>query len=361
MFPIMALEAPSESGKTTGFFGLMMELAGFTGTQGSYTKAAVQSALSVHANGPVWTDDMTDTSDLNEIIRQAAFSGSRTKKDADRHSQINEVFRAPWVLTGEALNGLNDAKALKDRVVSLDVPSPIGRMSLHDPTRTQWSDIEALREQNRFQDYAGRYVQMALEWQKRKGNSPTLALGRLRVGGSDRRATKLAVVRYGARLLAHLSGQDWVVDTVDTWAQQAGVRVEGDSDDALLLQVLPTVLRVDSLPDSPGLNAHGPVPAFYRDESVWINITSLAHAYARHTKAIGGRVEPHIHTAGALTRQLQAAGVTTDDRRQVWINGGHGTGRNVRYWKLPEAISSRVIERAGVSLAMLGEDALDLE
>lgn len=346
MFPIMALEAPSESGKTTGFFGLMMELAGFTGTQGSYTRAAVQSALSVHANGPVWTDDMTDTSDLNEIIRQAAFGGSRTKKDADRHSQINEVFRAPWVLTGEALNGLDTAKALRDRVISLDVPSPTGRMSKHDPNRTQWSDIEALREQFRLQEYSGTFVQQALKWMEKKGNAPTVAIPRLRVEGTDRRATKLAVIRYGARLLKHLSGEDWVVALVDQWTAELGVLQEGDNDDALLLTVLPVVLRGYGVPESAGLDANGPIPVFRDEEtgSILFNIPALADAFARHQRSIMGKVEPHIHSPGALQRQVKSLGLDSErHRKQVRIPR---TNKNVRYWVLPREISERVLLRS---------------
>lgn len=353
MFPIMALEAASESGKTTGFFGLMMELAGFTGTQGSYTRAAVQSALSVHANGPVWTDDMTDTSDLNEVIRQAAFSGSRTKKDADRHTQVVEVFRAPWVLTGEALSGLDGAKALRDRVISLNVPSPIGRTSLHDPERLQWSDIEAMRELNHLPDTAGRFVQMALAWMAQKGNHPSVAIPQLRKSlgeGSNRKATKLAVIRYGARLLQHLSGEEWVVTQADAWTDVAFT--VNNTHDALVMTVLPTLLRVNGHPDGPGrIGAEGVQPVFVDDDGiVWFNANASADAYARYLRGTGNRAEPHIHSASALQRQYLATADGEGVSRQHAIPAVKGESRkNVRYRALPEDLSHTVLDLSEIA------------
>jgi len=57
LFPFVAIEAPSESGKTNGFFQMMTQLNGNTRGETQPTKAALRDMAAAHRNGIVWVDD----------------------------------------------------------------------------------------------------------------------------------------------------------------------------------------------------------------------------------------------------------------------------------------------------------------
>ena len=176
-FPFMALEAASESGKTTGFFSLMMQLAGNHAGHIQPTKASLRDYLSAHRNGIVWLDDLDSLENFGELLRNVTVGGSMVKKGQDNTTQVMATMRAALVVSGESL-GLKDQKALTDRAVLLPVPSPVGRKSLRGDW-PQWDDIVALTEDHPdLSDYAGTIVQMAL-----RHAGLVADLKKLRVGG----------------------------------------------------------------------------------------------------------------------------------------------------------------------------------
>lgn len=338
-FPFMAIEAPSESGKSTGFFQMILELGGGRDSNMQSTKAATRDFLTAHANGIVWSDDLDDPLAQGELIRGSTTGTTITKKGVDHTSQVKAVLRGALVLSGEAL-GLGTQKALMDRAVQLEVPSPKGRMSLHDPSRPQWDDIVALRA--RYPDltaYAGEYVQMALG-----GAEEALRDVRRLRPGPGRWADKIAVVRAGARLLARMSGADWVVDEVDEWT---GVQTDVGAENTLTLRVIPVILRSTGRtarpngPD-PGRNQTA-TPVLVKDDEIWFSPSLCADWWhLRYRSGVNFRTE----TAEALTQQARALGLGGQkhvDRKPFRYNGNDG--RSI-YWRIPADLTREILARA---------------
>jgi hypothetical protein len=338
-FPFMAIEAPSESGKSTGFFQLLLELGGARDSNMQSTKAATRDFLTAHANGVVWSDDLDDPLAQGELIRGSTTGTTITKKGIDHTSQVKAVLRAALVLSGEAL-GLGTQKALMDRAVMLEVPSPKGRMSLHDPSRPQWDDIVALRAA--YPDltaYAGEYVQQALG----AAEGVLRDVKKLRPG-SGRWADKIAVVRAGARLLAQMSGVDEVVDRVDAWA---GEQLDTGAENTLTLRVLPVILRSIGRKDRP----EGPdpqrgqtaTPVLVREEEVWFSPTLCADWWhLRFRNGVNFRTE----TAEALTQQAKALGLGGQkhvDRKPIRYMDNSGRSS---YWRCPPDLTREILTRA---------------
>lgn len=338
-FPIMGLEAPSESGKTTGMFSLLTQLAGNAQGQTIYTPAAMRDALSAHHSGIVWVDDKDNPEPLQELMRAATSEGSFTKK-AEDFSQETVRLLSPLLISGEALQ-LGDQKALRDRVIMLPVSPPTGRRSLHDPTRAQWDDIVELR--NQYPDltmFAGSIVQLALRSVGRVTEIQTL-----RGVGGKRHGDKLGILRAGARVLADMTDEPHHVDVVDRWvAEQA----EGDTENTLTLKLLPMALALNGMPDRPVAGGNGwPVtPVFYRPEGqgvrgagLWFNVVALAAWWSRHQN---GRISVRTESYDALIQQVKAAGF--DERRRVKISGDETN--KPTYWRVPSPLADEILARA---------------
>lgn len=252
LFPFMAIEAPSESGKTNGFFDLMTQLNGNTRGETQPTRAALRDMAASHRNGIVWVDDLDDPAYLMELLRAATSGGSLTKMGEDRESVKNTQIVAPIVISGEAL-GLGTQKALLDRAVIVKVASPVGRKSVHDPNRPQWEDVLSLREQypGGLSAVAGWLVQEALTVQYQVFD----ALKEGREGHAGRVADKFGILRAGARLMDYLMAED-EDEQADAWAGEGSTATDleawihmGESagieanENTLSLQVLPWALR----------------------------------------------------------------------------------------------------------------------
>jgi hypothetical protein len=374
LFPFMAVEAPSESGKTNGFFQMMTELNGNTQGETQPTRAALRDMSASHRNGIVWIDDLDDIDYLGELLRASTSNGTITKMGEDRESVKNTQIVAPIVISGEAL-GLGSQKALLDRAVILKVDSPTSRRSLRDPERPQWDDILSVREDHPegLSTLAGWYVQEALAVQVR-------AVGAVRAerrGGSGRVADKLAILRVGARLLDHLSsdpadgdGVAWSerggvhYQRVDQWIQEQSATGAGSSENTLTLLLLPWALRTFKYPDKAYAAKNDrdlDVPVFvkHRDRSVqravqgllgqevtakedgpeiWFNTSLLAQAWEREKH---GRVERRTQTDEALKDQAHALG--TKPTRVRVANGG---GRLAYYRKIDGALAAQIMARA---------------
>lgn len=362
LFPFVAIEAPSESGKTNGFFSMMTQLNGNTRGETQPTKAALRDMAAAHRNGMVWVDDLDDPAYLMELLRAATSGGSLTKMGEDRESVKNTQIVSPIVISGEAL-GLGTQKALVDRAVVIKAASPTSRRSLNDPSRPQWDDILAVREHypEGLHTIAGWFVKDALSVVPETVD----ALRQGRTGGSGRAADKVAVLRAGARLLDYLVRQDGAWEgrglhatRVEEWLHLHLVDLEGvavtSDENALTLELVPWALRkwkfADKATAGQGIDTDTPVfvRGFDPDSQVSLlddagitvhfNCALLAEAWEFHKR--GGH-EKRTTTEGALKDQAQAVGAKA---RRVKISGSGG--RLAYYFELRGAVATACVRRA---------------
>lgn len=262
LFPHIALIAPSEAGKTNGFFDLMLQSNGRLSVGGTYTPASLRDDLARHRGGFVWIDDPANVDDLGDLLRAAAGEGVHSRKGGQNWSEvIHTSLVAPLVISAEGMEMLRE-RAMADRTVQLEVPSPVGRESRRG-NYPQWDDIVSLTQRlGHLGRFAGHYVQGAFEWLRSIGGTDGLhrLLLELRVG-TGRQAEKTAIVRAGARCLAYIAGvsvdgeHGWtdlsvdglmvggadpidLVGIVDSWAEGHSTQVRP----YLIEVVLPTFL-----------------------------------------------------------------------------------------------------------------------
>lgn len=336
-FPFMALEAASESGKTTGYFSLMLQLSGNRGGQSNPTRAALRDYLSAHRSGIVWVDDLDDLEAHGELLRNVTVGGSLIKKGEGNREQVVAQMRAALVVSGEGL-GLDHQKALMDRAVMLEVQSPTKRTGKNG--RPQWDDILDLKERHPdLTVFAGTIVQLALTeaWRVRE-------LKELRLG-TGRFADKIAVVRLGARVLHAIAGKgtEWVVEKADAWA--TGVRDPG-AENVLTLSLLPKALNRTGWkkkPDGP-MEKTAATPAFVDEEDiVWFSPQLLADWWEREPPY--RRVSQRVESVNALTQQARALGLGGKagvDRKVVRFTTG---GRHT-YWRCSRELSALLLKRS---------------
>lgn len=374
LFPFFGVEAASESGKTNGFFAQMVALNGNTLGQTAPTRPVLRDYASANRNGIVWADDLDDLAAYGEILRASTSNGVASKMDLDRSGVRNTSIVAPILLTGEAL-GFGTQKALTDRALMVEVPSPKGRRSRHDETKSQWEDIRELAGEypkpKGLTVLSGWYVQQALAVELEAMDALRLAQ---RIG-SGRHTDKLAVIRAGARLLDHLCGHEGAWDglgehtvRVEAWARGVGAQAL-DQDNALTLEVLPEMLRrfgtdhpfvaapmgrfqgiqtpcfmtdyqVDRVNGVDGLDDPGKP-----DVSIWYHLQHLADAWSRDN---GGKVAARTHSPEALAQQSKALG--KQYRKAFQLDWGQQTGprRVGQYIRLPDQYVAVVMARAGV-------------
>jgi hypothetical protein len=360
LFPIFGVEAASESGKTNGFFQMMVALNGNYQGQVVPTKPVLRDLASANKSGIVWADDLNDLQPYEEILRASTSNGTASKMEADRSGIKNTAIVAPILVSGEAL-GFGSQKALVDRSVVLEVQSPKGRKSRHNEDRPQWDDIVALKAQYPDHEHglsalAGHFVQAAMRDEARLLE----ALKTETRKASGRNADKLAVLRAGARLLDSLVGHE------DPWGEGGehyrrvvewcGFREDVlEQDNTLTRDVLPWALRYWDQPDGPDLaDDKGMLngirtPAFIKGDleanvtldgavgvEIWYSPTYLAEAWAKYRN---GRVEPRTESKTALQQQAQALGGETRAHRL------RNTATVAKYRLLPAEYVSVVLDR----------------
>lgn len=339
-FPFMALEAPSESGKTTGFFSMLLNLGGNTLGNTNPTVAALRDYLSGNKSGIVWIDDLSDVEPLMDLLRQATGEGSVAKKGEDRTRQAQVRLVAPICLSGESLP-IRQQKALLDRAILLDVPSPTSRRSLHDPDRLQWADIIKMR--TLYPDLsclAGWYVARALALRDMVADLPLLVPG----GAAGRWGDKMAVLRLGARLLAEMTGQDHFIERVDEWVSQ---EYDWGNENTLTIKLLPAALQALNWPNKPlpAEDRKPATPVFVDAEGVvWFSPQLLAAWWSWYQN---GRIEQRTESAEALAQQARALGLggaSGDARKQFWL--GHDRTKRHRYWRLSGVLADVVLRRS---------------
>lgn len=363
LFPFVAIEAPSESGKTNGYFSMMTQMNGNTRGETQPTKAALRDMAAAHRNGIVWVDDLDDPAYLMELLRAATSGGSLTKMGEDRESVKNTHIVAPIVISGEAL-GLGTQKALIDRAIMIKAPTPTARRSLHDASKPQWDDVLAVRERypNGLHELAGWYVQDALSVVE----ETLTAVREGRTGGSGRASDKVAVLRAGARLLDYLVRQDgaWVgkglhAVRVENWLKGHLIDEDGvaitTNENALTLEILPWGLRNWKYQDKAyaGERVGDPdTPVFLRKfdkldsgeilfgetTEIWFRPDLLAEAWEREKH---GRQEKRTTTSAALTDQAMALECPSKQTKVV------NTGGTKSYYRvLSGEIAQSVIRRS---------------
>lgn len=350
LFPFMALEAPSESGKTNGFFAMMMQMNGRVGTQGEYTTAALRDYVSAHRQGIVWIDDPTQVDHVFELLRQTTSEGTRGKKGQDRHAQEVVQLVSPVVLSAEGLGALDHEKALLDRAVRLSVPSPIGRMSVRDPSKAQWDDIITLHTEwgRDLSQLAGTYAQMALQ---RAGMVDDLRGYRT---GAGRHADKIATLRLGARLLAELSGAGWVVDKVDAWC---GVQEDTGAENALTREILPAYL-VENYGHVPNTPIGRPTVYFTKHGQVAYHEQALAAWWADSRNRTDRQRQ--LGALSSLAAQRSALGASVRRvRTSIEKHASSNSRSQAYYYVCGAALSTTVLQRAGYS-AIAPQQAVQL-
>lgn len=352
VFPIMALEAPSETGKTNGMFAQLIQMNGSTSGGGESTMADLRDRMSAHRSGIVWQDDLSDMEHVFEILRQSAVEGSRSKKGADRHTSESRRMVSPVVLSAEGLAGIRQEKAMLDRVIILNVPSPVGRRSVHGDW-PQYDDIMAQRDRwNGMQDLAGWYVQMGLQWWEAEGLA---TLKECRVG-DGRHGWKIGTLRMGARMLGAMTGDDIWAERVDEWC---GTQHATGNADRLVLDILPRALREQAkLCGTPRGPAGNPPVYVDAELQVWFCEPAVADWWAREHRYDKRAMQLGSLESIAGQRERLGCGEAVrkntyrprrDERRKL---------EQHRYYLLPADHSATVLDVCGWSEMAEGQGVL---
>ena len=343
LFPFMMLDATSGSGKTMGFFAMMVALAGSVDGAAQYTTASFRDAVAAHRNGIAWLDDMTDmnSGQVVDIIRQATSEGARSKKGADNRSSEMVPLLSPILFSGEGTGTTLSEKAMADRAVRLQFSSPKDRPSLVDPARPQWDDVLALQARYGGQVSGLTAVAGALVAAVLAQDGLLEQLAALREGGG-RHADKMAILRAGARVLAAVTGDDAHVDRVDGWVSE---QADTKEINLALNEIIPWALRTAMHPTS----ARGWQPAYHDrdDDTVWVSVTRLADQW-RSRQNLSPR-ERQLGAEDAIRAELKANGCDTKSQTR-YTGPDRDITEKKRYVQLTPALSRHVLDRADVSV-----------
>lgn len=334
LFPFMAIEAMSGTGKSEGFFQLMVRLNGATKLGSQQTAASFRDSMAANRSGIVWIDDLDDAARIYQDIRTATNESYRSKKGTDHFGSVSVRLVAPVLLTGEALPGLSDQTALLDRLIRLDVPPAKDRKSKHGDY-PQWDDIQDLQSRHpELWRLSGWYVQKALHfWPHVAGQWKTLRMS------SGRHADKLATLRMGARLLDLMTGDGWHTEMVDGWCGYQ-VAPEGDF---LTNRILPEIWRRSHF----NRTARGHQGGVFVDNQdiVWWHPQYVADWWADKYRNSDTRTQA-FGKIDTLIRHRQAMGVVKEHRRKFAINEANEKYTQQYFYPVPEDLSRIIIKKA---------------
>jgi hypothetical protein len=338
-FPFMSIEAPSESGKSTGFFALMVAMAGNMGGHGQYTAPAFRDALAGHRNGITWLDDMTEISDLQDTIRQLTAEGHTSKKGTDRRETETVQLLCPLVISGEGLGSVMSEKAMRDRAINLEVGSPKNRKSFKDPSKPQWDDIQDLMARyggkpENLTAVAGTLVSLV----HRRANM-LAGIKELRPS-SGRHGDKMAIIRMGARILADILDDPTHVERVDKWCS---TQTDEGSINYAIAEIVPWYLRSNLIPTS----ANGHQGAYYdaQTDTVWVSPQKLADAW-RGRNGLTSR-ERQLGTEDAIRQELKANSVDLKGKPK-WVS--RKPDQKAKYCALTGPLATLVMDRVGATM-----------
>ena len=361
LFPFFGVEAVSESGKTNGFFDLMVQLNGNTRGEIAPTKPVLRDYASANKSGIVWADDLDSLEPYGELLRAATSNGVWSKMDIDRNSVKNIQMVAPLFLTGETL-GMDTQKALMDRSVILNPTSPKGRKSVRGDW-AQWEDVLDLmtafpKDKGGLTVLSGWYLMKALDY----SGEVMEALKRAKTKGQGRHGDKLAILRAGAHLLELLTGQENPGEgthtvNVEQWIATQDLQGWLDRDNTLTTQLIPWALRSFGYPENASTTDHGrfegiDTPAFIRNQDdqkeIWVSIPLLAQAWARDRNH---RIDTRTQSETALKQQADS--LKTEGGKTYHILGSDHKGW---YRKIPTDYVQAILDRATGTQVREGKD-----
>jgi hypothetical protein len=355
-FPAFAVEAPSGTGKTTGALGMLAQLlTGYTMGESQTTLPVTRDLIASTWSGFIHTDDLDDPKKLFELLRLSTAKGTSGKKVPGATGAFGSngliQLTGSMYITGEYL-GMNEEKALLDRVVKIGLPSPVDRKSRREG-REHVSQSRDLKEMQR------RYPR---EWGGLAAISASVIsevlmyvdrlcelVDALRPS-TGRSGDKYAVLLAGARMVDCLLGDSgaWVGEgmtshRVATWVAGELNTTSFDGDNKLTLKVIPEVLalnlqqgaafkgvQIDYPPCGFHQNARtGETRLFFHEgllPLIW-EVFKGAH-----------NVDKRTESSSSLKGQADAMGFT----KSVQINI---QGVNRRVWVAPPEITEALRER----------------
>lgn len=340
--PILYVDASSGSGKTNGFFAFLVALSGNTSGSGTITVPRIRQQLAANRNGIVWVDDISNIRGLDETLRQAASRGTHTKTDTtDNKGTIIQHMVGNVLLSCEGVGRTMSEKAMRDRVIRLQVPSVRDRKS-HKGDYPQWEDIKALlgRYGARSEDYAPFARRMAGTLVRTLARYAPL---QLEVAHGGRHGEKHALLRAGARVLADLLGFDEPVAEVEAW-----IALDQDlgGQNLFIGEIAPRLLREFGYP-SGWLgrrfgNDNAIMPLFVEGNRIYVNPGLCADEWSklRDTDAR----DRQLGSKEAIQKELADVGVTARGSRVERRN--RDTGVRLHYWQLSRELSGRILERS---------------
>lgn len=348
-FPVMAVEAPSGSGKTTGALSMLRQLlTGNTSGPSQGTVPDVRQKIASTRSGFVHIDDLDEPKVVFEMLRLSTADGTKMMRShesgykASQHSHMTGTI----LLTGEYL-GLKGQKALADRIVLLELTDPTSRKS-QLPGRehlSQWTDVTSLMRKypgaHGMTVMAGTVVAEILRWL-----DDVEALIDETKPCPGRLGDKYAVLLAGACFVDHLLGDPkaWskkgsTYERVAAWVEE-DLKYANAWDNALTTEVLPWALHEYGEWGKSGMEQFEPIkisgksfvtaPAFYREEAmeggaIFIHPRTLADAWRAF---MGNKVEDRVHSAAALVAQAKIVGF------QEKVIKLKGSGKTLKGWQL---------------------------
>ena len=349
MFPVMAVEAASGSGKTNGFFSMLNRLGGNIHGEGNYSAPSLRNALSTNNGGVIWVDDLDDPRRVHELIRLLTSGSAMSKMGEDHKTTVTYQLVASLVLSGEAL-AVDGQKAMIERSVILRPDNPTSRTSQIEGREgeSQWDDVLELQDEadeigpHGLADIAG-WVIANLAAMNQEGKIERIIKSQVKRKDDliGRLAEKATVLRIGSQVLAELTGQNKWPGLVDEWIRD-NITQTFVGDNALTMEVIPWALSTYQWPEDARAMGGGR-PAFIdEDEIVWFSPTRLAQVRLEKM----GKLTERTETANALIEQARQMGLGGKENRRQFRTGQDTDQSKRWYWPCTPEISKIVVERS---------------
>jgi hypothetical protein len=343
LFPVLAVEAPSGSGKTSGALSMLMQLlTGSLAGPAQGTLPDVRQKLAATRSGFVHLDDLDDPKAIYELLRLSTADGTKNLRASRTGFQSSQGAKLTggMLITGEYL-GMDRQKALRDRTLMLELSDPSGRKS-QIPGRehlSQWLDVTTLRRRypapTGFAVLTGWVVSELLMWL-----DDLMILLEEEKPKAGRSGDKYAVVLAGACFIDHLRGdrgawsrKGYTYNLVSKWvASQVRDEAE-DWENSLTLEILPWALREfgtwESWDDRDRVQISGvrfsSAPAFWYRGDIVFHADTLSNAWRLYAR---NGYEQRVHDNKALVSQGKRVGF---QKATVRLKGGQGT---MTMWRL---------------------------
>lgn len=333
--PNLAIEAFSGSGKTT-YVEMLSQFAGYKKKPGRLTYAVARNEFMLSPNIFCWHDDVHMDDRTQELFRSAATGGAYELTDMSRTDGATKVVEllASMVISAEHIKFL-DQKALTDRFIRLEFPSPTGRRSKLDSTKDQWYDVMDFKRKhsNDLTKFAGTLVQAALRHVDLLDQLPELTIDTSRFG------QQVALMRVGARVLAAVLDDSSHVKRVDAWAESL---VYSGAASYVVRTVAPVTWMNMGQPYTRG----NMMPVFLNpdDELFYVCPEKLAEYWHQARRGNGER-NLELSTADAIRTELKACGVDTRSKHDVkrWpCNRADGTKEWGTWYRVPRKYTEMI-------------------